>query len=165
VTTAYGRPAYQQVADDLRDLIARGRLAVGEPIPSTTGLCKQYGVSATVARAAVAKLREEGIVRGQPGKAVFVVATPQSVKDEGARLEDVAGQVQEIRNGLDSLAAHVEDAMGSTTVGELRRDVDELRRQLGVLQAQVIDLYGRTGHPYPRDELQRAQPTEAREAT
>ena len=120
MTTAYGLPAYQQVADDLREAITQGALGVGDPIPSTTQLCAQYEVSATVARAAVAKLREEGLVRGQPGKAVFVVATPQSVKDEGIRLEVVAGQVDDIRRGLDDLSTHVKDALDNATVGELQ---------------------------------------------
>lgn len=160
----YGTPAYQQVADDLRNLITNGTLVVGDPIPSTTQLCKRYEVSATVARAAVAKLREEGIVRGQPGKAVFVVATPQSVRDEGIQLEQVAAQVDQLRKGLDDLAGHVREAIDTAGVAKLRDEVDQLRSQLGVLQAQMIDLYGRTGHPYPREALGGTRQAQTKEA-
>ena len=75
-----GRPAYQEVADDLRAQIADGTLAIGDVIPSTAQLCKQYEVSATVVRAAIAQLQGEGTLRGQPGKGVYVMAMP-SAKD------------------------------------------------------------------------------------
>ncbi len=75
MTESIGRPAYQQVADDLRRRIAEAELPVGSAIPSTTKLAKAYGVSITVVRAAVAQLRADGLVVGQPGKGVFVRAT------------------------------------------------------------------------------------------
>lgn len=151
----YGTPAYQQVAEDLRAQIRRGELAVGDPIPSTSRLCEQYKVSATVARAAVAILRQEGIVRGQPGKAVFVVATPDEAEQRSVRVEDLAEQIEQLRAGLDELSSIVKDEQGGATVAELRAEVAELRRMLAVLQTQLMDLYGRTGEQFPHD----AKPT------
>ncbi len=53
MTEPIGMPAYQQVAADLRQLIAAGDLPVGSAIPSTNELTRRYEVSSTVARAAV----------------------------------------------------------------------------------------------------------------
>ena len=55
-----GRPAYQQVAADLKRRIALSELPVGSAIPSTAKLTKIYGVSSPVIRAAVAQLRATG---------------------------------------------------------------------------------------------------------
>ena len=71
-----GGPAYRLVADDLRRKIAAGELPLGSAIPSTAQLGELYGVSTTVVRAAVAQLRDEGLVVGHPGKGVFVSSTP-----------------------------------------------------------------------------------------
>ena len=146
-----GRPAYQQVADDLRDLISKGTLSVGEPIPSTAQLCSRYRVSATVVRAAVAQLRTDGIVRGQPGKAVYVVATPQAVAEDEVRLADLAAGVDELRAEVGRIGDQVHSQTDAPAIDQLRQEFADLRRQVGQLHAQLVDLYARTGHNYPRE--------------
>jgi DNA-binding GntR family transcriptional regulator len=136
IEEAVGQPAYQRVAADLRSQIASGRLTVGAAIPSTKGLTEQYGVSSTVTRAAVNLLRRDGLVIGRPGKAVYVVATPNSAAERATGLDDLARQIQELRGTVANLA------------GQLPT-VDEIRQQLGRLQAEVIELYAKVGLPYP----------------
>ena len=151
MTEPIGRPAYQQVADDLRDLITRGDFAVGDPIPSTAQLCTRYSVSATVVRAAVSQLRTDGILRGQPGKAVYVVATPEAVEQDEVRLDDVAAGVDDLRQEVSRIGERLDSQAEPDAIAQLREEVAELRRQVGQLQAQLMDLYGRTGHNYPRE--------------
>ncbi len=71
-----GRPKYVEVAASLRSAIAAGTYPVGSELPSTARLTESFGVSTTVVRAAIRELRDEGLVVGQPGKAVFVRALP-----------------------------------------------------------------------------------------
>lgn len=71
-----GQPKYLHVANELRRAIRAGVYPVGGELPSTARLTENYGVSTTVVRAAVRELRDEGLVRGQPGKAVYVTAEP-----------------------------------------------------------------------------------------
>lgn len=123
MTESFGRPAYQQVADDLRRRITSGEFPVGSAIPSTAKLTNDYGVSVTVVRGAVSELRSEGVLAGQPGKGVFVRATP---KDAAERAATVQGLSQEIR---------------------------ELQRSVEVLRAHLVDLYLQLGKPYPEDDL------------
>lgn len=148
-----GQPAYQQVANDLRRLITSGDLVVGDAIPSTVQLCQRYSVSVTVVRAAINQLRTDGVLRGQPGKAVYVVATPAEVVAEARSLDQLAGEVAELRARLDKKNTSVDD--------DLREAVQQLRRQVARLQTQLIDLYGRTGHNYPREQPERPN-TDAR---
>lgn len=83
-----GRPKYLHVADQLRRAISAGVHPVGSELPSTVRLTESFGVSTTVVRAAVRELRDEGLVRGQPGKAVYVTAEPRTAPNEEDSLAD-----------------------------------------------------------------------------
>jgi GntR family transcriptional regulator / MocR family aminotransferase len=61
-----------QVAGQLRDTLADGRLATGERLPSTRKLAGLLGVSRTVVTAAYAQLYAEGWVEGRHGSGTFV---------------------------------------------------------------------------------------------
>jgi len=137
-----GGPEYQRVADDLRSRIASGDLPIGSAIPSTAKLCQRYGVSVTVVRAAVAQLREAGLVVGHPGKGVFVRATPADVSERTVGFNDLARQVGELR-------AELRRADSARNAEELA----ELREQVRLLRAQVAELYGELGRPYPGSGL------------
>ena len=61
-----------QIAGQLRDALADGRLATGERLPSTRTLAVLLGVSRTVVTAAYAQLFAEGCVEGRHGSGTFV---------------------------------------------------------------------------------------------
>jgi DNA-binding GntR family transcriptional regulator len=67
-----GRPAYLQIADDLRSQILNGDLAAGAKLPSETQLMSSYSVSRTVAKMAIGVLRHEGLITSHQGKGSFV---------------------------------------------------------------------------------------------
>src|SRR5690349_19413787 len=108
MSEAWGQPAYRHIADDLRARISRGDYPIGAAIPSTSQLCEMYSVSATAARAAVTELRSEGLVRGQPGKAVYVVATPEAITAERVDLDDVRRDVDGLSKKVGQLARRVD---------------------------------------------------------
>ncbi len=67
-----GRPAYVQVADQLRDAIRGGQYAPGSQLPSYEALMRTYDVSITVIRSAIRELKTEGLVYTHQGKGAFV---------------------------------------------------------------------------------------------
>lgn len=71
-------PKYQRVADAIRERIRSGQLKPGDRLPSTKQLEEEFGVSYGSIRGAMLVLKAEGLVRGQPGEAVYVtgVANP-----------------------------------------------------------------------------------------
>lgn len=95
-----GRPKYMEVATALRRAIAAGTYPVGGALPSTARLIDQFDVSSTVVRAAVRELRNEGIVVGQPGKAVFVRGIPELERPS-------------VEERLDELSTRVDDELAS----------------------------------------------------
>lgn len=104
MTEMTGRPLYEQIADDLRSKISRGTYAVGDPLPSTTRLMREYGASITAVRAAVNVLKQEGVAIGQPGKAVYV---QRQVEPAAARHTDLRDAVDQLADTVRDLAERV----------------------------------------------------------
>ena len=68
-----GVPLYLQLADLLRAGITSGEIEAGSMLPSLRRLTEEHQVSRMTAERAVEMLRNEGLVRGIPGKGVYVV--------------------------------------------------------------------------------------------
>ncbi len=99
-----GQPAYQHVANDLRQKIADGTLAVGARLPTATQLMESYDVSSTVIKAAVNQLKIEGLVIGQQGKGVFVRRRAQvEAGSDSPEFAEIMEHLQTMRVDLEQL--------------------------------------------------------------
>jgi GntR family transcriptional regulator, transcriptional repressor for pyruvate dehydrogenase complex len=67
----------QRVVAGLKDKILAGDLPPGHKLPSEAELIDEYGVSRTVVREAVTRLRAEGLVETFQGRGSFVLAMPE----------------------------------------------------------------------------------------
>ena len=68
----------QQVADQIREAIERGRIKAGERLPTEMEIAQQLGMSRGVGKKAYAKLKGQGLfVNGQVGR---IVAQAKSTK-------------------------------------------------------------------------------------
>jgi DNA-binding GntR family transcriptional regulator len=123
-----GRPAYLQVADDLRADIVKGRLTPGSQLPSYGALMEHYGVSITVVRSAIRELRAQSLVRTHQGKGVFV--SDPLPADTGSQPADTDERVE-----------------------KLEEDMASLRETVALLQAQLVNLYEMTGSSYPPEAV------------
>jgi DNA-binding GntR family transcriptional regulator len=63
-----------RIAAELRTRIEAGELEPGQPVPSITTLCQQWGVARETAAHALATLEGEGWVKRFPGKGYYVTA-------------------------------------------------------------------------------------------
>ncbi|MEV4672759.1 winged helix-turn-helix domain-containing protein [Actinomadura sp. NPDC049382] len=61
------RPAYKQVADDIRDQIRLGILAAGAELPGETRIAAEYEVGVNTVRSALQLLRSERLVVTERG--------------------------------------------------------------------------------------------------
>jgi len=69
-------PLYRQLADVIRQRIAKGLWNVGAQIPSFDSLAAEFGVALITVRQAVALLAHEGLVHAQRGRGTHVLARP-----------------------------------------------------------------------------------------
>ncbi len=109
-----GKPAYQQVADELRRQIAAGDFdSSGGQLPSLAELQAEFEITITVARGAINLLKAEGLVVSHQGKGAFLSA--------GA-------------------ADRARKADPQAAVDELRHEVSALRREVAELRARMTEL-------------------------
>lgn len=71
-----GIPRYLQIADLMRQRIARGYWQTGARLPSLQALVEQFGVARVTVRQAVDVLARAGLVSPQQGRGTFVTAAP-----------------------------------------------------------------------------------------
>lgn len=60
-------PLHQRITDDIRTQILDGTLAPGAPAPGENKIIRDYNVSRTTARRALASLKEEGLLEARQG--------------------------------------------------------------------------------------------------
>ena len=130
---------YLEVAGDLRAQIASGTLKVGDPIPSAAKLASHYGYSITVVRRAIETLRNEGLLQGQPGKAVYVRATPTQLEAAQRTHDDLIDEVGRLRAEVAALTEQISSEK-------------LLRSELAKLRGALEQLYDHLGQPYPASE-------------
>jgi DNA-binding FadR family transcriptional regulator len=65
-------PAYRFVADAIERTILQGDLKTGDVLPSETALAVQFGVNRSTVREAIRSLEQNGLVRRDGGKKLFV---------------------------------------------------------------------------------------------
>lgn len=65
-------PIQLRIADDLRMKIESGDLAPGDPLPTLQDICDDWDCSMNSARAAIALLKQQGLISGGRGKAPTV---------------------------------------------------------------------------------------------
>lgn len=71
-------PRYLQVADVLRQRIARGTWAEGHKLPSLEELVEEFGVARVTVRQSIELLARDGLVSPQQGRGTFVTARPNN---------------------------------------------------------------------------------------
>ena len=69
-------PLHAQLAETLRERIADGRLAVGQPLPSEAALVEEFRASRGTVRQALSTLRHEGLIDGGQGRQPVVREAP-----------------------------------------------------------------------------------------
>jgi GntR family transcriptional regulator len=70
------RARYRQVADDLREAIARGTYGPGALLPSQPELARKYRLNQTSINRAIGLLEAEGLIRTEHGRGSFVQDFP-----------------------------------------------------------------------------------------
>ena len=66
-----GRPIYEQVQEDLRQLVFSGALPPGERLPSVRELAGQLAINPNTIQRAYRELEQEGTIVSVPGKGSF----------------------------------------------------------------------------------------------
>jgi GntR family transcriptional regulator len=84
VDTTDPRPIYQQVADGVKELIARGKLAEGASLPPVRQLAADLGVNLNTIATAYRELQKDGLINIKHGSGSVVTSrtTTERSQDE-----------------------------------------------------------------------------------
>lgn len=103
------RNLVETVGGRLRQSILDGEFQPGDKLPSEAGLTRQYQVSRTVVREAIAALRADGLVEARHGVGVFVCANqpPVALPFQGLETARISSIIEmlELRAGVEIEAA------------------------------------------------------------
>ena len=116
-------PVYEQVADQVRELIASGALAPGVSLPSVRGLARDLGVNLNTIARAYRLLESEGflIIRSRAG---VTVAAPADQVESSSR-DQLLGDLR-------------------TTLARLRQAGMSIEELSQITQRQLVGLDGRS---------------------
>ena len=83
-------PIWQQLAQQIREAIARGKLQPGDRLPSVRELSRTVVVNPNTVARVYTELEREGVLNTQPGRGAFVAepTQEQSHKVRKARLNE-----------------------------------------------------------------------------
>lgn len=126
------RRLYQQIADQIRELIERGGFDAGTRLPPERDLAQQLGVSRPSLREALIALDVEGRVEVRSGSGVFVsAAQPQPAARRTAAMGESPSQLMEARSIIE----------GEVVILACARITDEplvrLRKLLKSMEAEI----------------------------
>ncbi|MGV0810777.1 FadR/GntR family transcriptional regulator [Mycolicibacterium boenickei] len=117
--------ASQRVVAGLKDKILAGDLPPGQKLPSESELIDEFGVSRTVVREAVTRLRAEGLVETFQGRGSFVLAVPEptsfTVESAAIRTHHDVLDMVDFRLGVECEAAALAAARIDTASAEAVR--------------------------------------------
>src|SRR5215510_289317 len=82
IDTEDRRPIYQQVADEIKALIARGELAEGATLPPVRQLAADLGVNLNTIATAYRELQNEGLLAVKHGSGAVVTSRQTRATDE-----------------------------------------------------------------------------------
>src|SRR5581483_5014423 len=75
------RPLYDQLAEQINDLIRSGTLRAGEKVPSVRRLSRQQGVSISTVLQAYQRLEASGVIEARPQSGYYVRRRRPAVRE------------------------------------------------------------------------------------
>ncbi|MFF9406375.1 GntR family transcriptional regulator [Streptomyces anandii] len=104
-----GRAAYLQIADEFKRRIRNGELEPGQKLPSEAKLMEEHSVSRTVARQAIARLREDGYAVSHQGKGSFAALPGEGRPPKrSSEFEEITEYLSEVRRDVRRLAERMD---------------------------------------------------------
>jgi GntR family transcriptional regulator len=119
VSTGDGFPIYLQIANQVKHLVASGRLSAGEEIPPIRVLAQQLLVNPNTVARAYLELEREGVVVKRHGSGTYVsdagspLARKQRLKILADRVDALLAEARHLEVGTEDLVKLLKDRAGA----------------------------------------------------
>lgn len=113
-------PIYRQIQEQVRRMVASGRLAAGEPLPSVREVAAQHAINPITILKAYSLLEAEGLIQRNRGKNMTVAGTRPNQAPVAKRVQQIERQVAELVLASKQLELSKKDVFGliDTTWGD-----------------------------------------------
>ncbi len=90
ISSSDGVPIYRQIVNQVKYLVAVGRMTVGEQLPTVRALAEQLVVNPNTVARAYRELETEGVITSRQGSGAFVAAngSPLAPRDKQKLLQE-----------------------------------------------------------------------------
>ncbi len=86
ISNSAGKPIYEQITSQIKEMIMNGTLKEGDPLPSMRNLAQQLRISIITTKRAYEELERDGFIESFTGKGSFVSRQDQEfVREEGLK--------------------------------------------------------------------------------
>ena len=86
ITNSSGKPIYEQIITQIKEMIMNGTLKEGDPLPSMRSLAQQLRISIITTKRAYEELERAGFIESFTGKGSFVKAqNTDFLREEGLK--------------------------------------------------------------------------------
>jgi GntR family transcriptional regulator len=96
IQASAAEPIYRQIAQQLRRLIASGRLVPGDEIPSVRDVAGRHAINPMTVSRAYGQLEAEGLLERRRGKGMVVAALRGRAPSTDRRLQQLQPQLDEL---------------------------------------------------------------------
>jgi len=110
IDSASRAPIYRQLVGQIREAVARGRLAPQERLPSVRDLSRQLVINPNTVARVYTELEREGVLNTRPGLGVFV-AQPRNDLTKRARKDRLTALVDQLLTEAVHLGISAEEAL------------------------------------------------------
>lgn len=122
LSNSSGKPIYEQITDQIKDMVMDGRLKQGDALPSMRNLAQDLRISVITTKRAYNDLESEGFITTIAGKGCFVSSTDPALLRESC-----------LRNAEEHLQAAVDISKRSNIT------LEELQEILKILYEEEIE--------------------------
>ena len=89
ISNSSGKPIYEQITSQIKNLIITGELQSGDPLPSLRFLAKELRISVISTKRAYEDRERDGFIESVAGKGSFVAQkNPEFIREENLRIAE-----------------------------------------------------------------------------
>ena len=101
ISNSSDKPIYEQITDQIKNMVMSGQLKEGMPLPSMRTLAKDLRISVITTKRAYEELERDGFIATMVGKGRFVkAADTRLVREEKLkRIEGLLAEAVNVANG------------------------------------------------------------------
>lgn len=100
---------YLQIVSQIKNLVAAGRLKIGERLPTVRQLAAELNLNPNTVARAYNQLIREGVIAAQQGRGTFVYRLPPSSENRKSRRERVIAEVEELLRDAERLGCGADE--------------------------------------------------------